>query len=67
MAASMSGHDAVHLGEFIKALDTLARNHHVEIAPSGFTVIEAGAGEDPMSFELVGNCRDGYHLEGLKA
>ena len=67
MTASMSGHDAVHLGEFIKALDTIARNHHVEIAPSGRTVIEAGTAEVPMSFELVGNCRDGYHLEGLKA
>lgn len=67
MAGSMSGYDAAHLGEFVKALNTLARDHHVEIAPSGFTVIEAGAGEDPMSFELVGNRRDGYHLEGVRA
>ena len=50
MAGSMSGYDAAHLGEFVKALNTLARDHHVEIAPSGFTVIEAGAGADPMSF-----------------
>ena len=67
MAGSMSGYDAAHLGEFVKALNTLARDHHVEIAPSGFTVIEAGTAEVPMSFELVGNYRDGYHLEGVKA
>ena len=67
MAASMSGYDAAHLGEFVKALNTLARDHHVEIAPSGFTVIEAGTAEVPMSFALVGNYRDGYHLEGVKA
>lgn len=65
MTGSMSGYDAVHLGEFVKALNTLARDHHVEIAPSGFTVIEAGAGEDPMSFELVGNYHDGYRIQGV--
>ena len=67
MTASMSGYDAAHLGEFVKALNTLARDHHVEIAPSGFTVIEAGTAEVPMSFELVGNYRDGYRIEGVKA
>ena len=67
MAASMSGYDAAHLGEFVKALNTLARDHHVEIAPSGITVIDVGVGDDPMSFELVGNYRDGYRLEGVKA
>jgi hypothetical protein len=66
MAASMSGYDAAHLGEFVKALNTLARNHYVEIAPSGRTVIEAGRADVPMSFELVGNCHDGYHLEGVE-
>lgn len=67
MTGSMSGYDAAHLGEFVKALNTLARDHHVEIAPSGFTVIDVGTAEVPMSFALVGNCRDGYHLEGVKA
>lgn len=66
-AASMSGYDAAHLGEFVKALNTLARNHHVEIAPSGFTVIEAGTAEVPMTFALVGNYHDGYHLEEVRA
>ena len=65
MAGSMSGYDAVHLGAFVKALNTLARDHHVEIAPSGFTVIEAGAGVAPMSFELVGNHYDGYRIQGV--
>ena len=63
----MSGYAAEHLGEFVKALNTLARDHHVEIAPSGFTVIEAGTAEVPMSFALVGDWRDGYHLEGVEA
>ena len=67
MAGSMSGYDAAHLGEFVKALNTLARDHHVEIAPSGRTVIEAGTAEVPMSFELVGNYRDGCRIEGVKA
>lgn len=66
MAASLSGYDVAHLGVFVKALNTLARDHHVEIAPSGRTVIEAGTAEVPMSFELVGNCHDGYHLEGVE-
>ena len=65
MTGSMSGYDAAHLGEFVKALNTLARDHHVEIAPSGFTVIQAGSGEDPMSFELVGNYHDGYRIQGV--
>ena len=65
MAGSMSGYDAAHLGEFVKALNTLARDHHVEIAPSGFTVIEAGAAEVPMSFALVGNRRKGYRIQGV--
>ena len=65
MAASMSGYDAAHLGEFVKALNTLARDHHVEIAPSGRTVIEAGTAEVPMSFALVGNHYDGYRIQGV--